>query len=94
MALCHKRYTGTFLLGQRGERVGERRTVLDGAEVSAFTGCEAVAGLVDTVPGIKAFHDIPMPKGRGFFFEKVFPAVWHLRPTRNLRGAYALLEFG
>ena len=46
------------------------------------------------MPGVKAFHDIPMPKGRGFFFEKVFPAIWRLHSTRNLRGAYALLEFG
>lgn len=55
---------------------------------------DEVAGLVGTVPGITAFHDIPMPKGRGFFFEKVFPAIWHFGPTKNLRGVYALLEFG
>ena len=33
-----------------------------------------LADLVHTVPGIKAVHDLPMPQGRGFFFEKVFPA--------------------
>ncbi|HTY27408.1 MAG TPA: class I SAM-dependent methyltransferase [Mycobacterium sp.] len=55
---------------------------------------DQLADLVNTVPGIKAFHDIPMPKGRGFFFEKVFPSIWHFRPTRNLRGVYTVLEFG
>lgn len=53
-----------------------------------------LAGLADTVPGIAAVHDLPMPAGRGFLFEKVFPAFWHWRPTRNIRGAYTLLEFG
>lgn len=53
-----------------------------------------LAALADTVPGIAAVHDLPMPKGRGFVFEKVFPAFWNWRPTRNIRGAYALLEFG
>ncbi len=49
---------------------------------------------VNTVPGIKAVHDIPMPKGRGFFFNRVWPAIWHFGPTKRFRGAYTLLEFG
>lgn len=53
-----------------------------------------LADLVNTVPGITAVHDLPMPKGRGFFFEKVFPTFWQFKPTRNFRGAYTLLEFG
>ncbi|OYN80261.1 class I SAM-dependent methyltransferase [Mycolicibacterium sphagni] len=53
-----------------------------------------LAALVGTVPGIKAVHDIPMPKGRGFFFKTFFPAVWHFGPTKRFRGAYTLLEFG
>ena len=28
-----------------------------------------LADLVDTVPGVRAVHDIPMPKGRGMFFK-------------------------
>lgn len=55
---------------------------------------DQLADLVNTVPGIKAFHDVPMPKGRGFFFEKIYPALHAFGPTRNHRGAYALLEFG
>ncbi|MCX2930661.1 class I SAM-dependent methyltransferase [Mycobacterium sp. CVI_P3] len=53
-----------------------------------------LAELVNTVPGIKAVHDIPMPRGRGFFFSKVFPALWDFGPTKRFRGAYTLLEFG
>ena len=53
-----------------------------------------LADLVDTVPGVRAVHDVPMPKGRGMFFKTVFPAVWKFGLTKPLRGAYALLEFG
>jgi O-methyltransferase involved in polyketide biosynthesis len=52
-----------------------------------------LANLVNTVPGVTAVHDIPMPKGRGFLFKTVFPAIWHFGPTKRFRGAYALLEF-
>ena len=53
-----------------------------------------LADLVHTVPGIRAVHDLPMPGGRGFLFEKVFPAFWQWRLTKQIRGAYTLLEFG
>lgn len=53
-----------------------------------------LAQLADTMPGIRAVHDVPMPKGRGFFFGKLFPAFWRFRATKPYRGAYALLEFG
>lgn len=53
-----------------------------------------LAQLVHTVPGVTAVHDLPMPRGRGVLFERVFPAFWQLRLTKNYRGAYALLEFG
>jgi O-methyltransferase involved in polyketide biosynthesis len=53
-----------------------------------------LADLAITVPGIRAVHDLPMPQGRGLMFEKLFPAFWQFKPTRNIRGAYTLLEFG
>ena len=53
-----------------------------------------LADLAGTVPGIRAVHDLPMPKGRGLMFEKLFPAFWQLKPTKQFRGAYTLLEFG
>jgi O-methyltransferase involved in polyketide biosynthesis len=53
-----------------------------------------LADLVHTMPGVKAVHDVPMPKGRGVFFGTVFPAFWRFGPTKRFRGAYTLLEFG
>ncbi|AFM15518.1 O-methyltransferase involved in polyketide biosynthesis [Mycolicibacterium chubuense NBB4] len=53
-----------------------------------------LADLVHTVPGVSAVHDLPMPRGRGVMFERLFPAFWQWKPTRNYRGAYTLLEFG
>jgi O-methyltransferase involved in polyketide biosynthesis len=50
--------------------------------------------LVGRMPGLKAVHDVPMPAGRGFVFEKVFPAFWHFGPMKPFRGVYALLDFG
>ncbi|WP_421841132.1 class I SAM-dependent methyltransferase [Mycobacterium sp.] len=52
-----------------------------------------LAGLADTVPGVAAVHDLPMPKGRGLVFNTLFPAFWQLPGIRQLRGAYTLLEF-
>jgi O-methyltransferase involved in polyketide biosynthesis len=52
-----------------------------------------LADLVHTMPGVRAVHDVPMPKGRGLFFGTVFPAFWQFGPTKRFRGAYALLEF-
>lgn len=46
------------------------------------------------MPGIRAVHDLPMPRGRGLMFNKLFPAFWQLRVTKQARGAYTLLEFG
>lgn len=53
-----------------------------------------LADLANTVPGIRAVHDLPMPRGRGLFFDKIFPAFWRLKVTKQIRGAYTLLEFG
>jgi len=53
-----------------------------------------LADLANTVPGIRAVHDLPMPRGRGWAFEKLFPAFWQWKPTKQYRGTYTLLEFG
>jgi O-methyltransferase involved in polyketide biosynthesis len=53
-----------------------------------------LADLANTVPGIRAVRDLPMPRGRGLFFDKLFPAFWQLRLTKQFRGAYTLLDFG
>lgn len=53
-----------------------------------------LAELANTVPGIRAVHDLPIPKGRGFLFGKLFPAYWQWNWSKQYRGAYTLLEFG
>jgi O-methyltransferase involved in polyketide biosynthesis len=53
-----------------------------------------LSAMVGTTPGLTAVHDIPMPKGRGFIFNRVFPAFWEFAPLKPFRGVYALLEFG
>ncbi|GAB3023646.1 class I SAM-dependent methyltransferase [Mycobacterium bourgelatii] len=53
-----------------------------------------LAKLADTVPGIRAVHDIPIPKGSGVFFGTIYPALWQFPTIKPLRGAYTLLEFG
>jgi len=53
-----------------------------------------LSDLVGTMPGLTAVRDIPMPKGRGVIFNRVFPAFWGFGPMKPFRGVYALLEFG
>lgn len=53
-----------------------------------------LADLANTVPGVRAVHDLPMPKGRGLFFGTLFPTFWQLPLIKQFRGAYTLLEFG
>ena len=53
-----------------------------------------LASLADTMSGVRAVHDVPMPKGRGLFFGTLFPAFWNFGPIKQLRGTYTLLEFG
>jgi O-methyltransferase involved in polyketide biosynthesis len=53
-----------------------------------------LGNLANTMPGVRAVHDVPMPKGRGLFFGTVFPAFWQFPPAKRFRGAYTLLEFG
>lgn len=53
-----------------------------------------LAHLTSTVPGVRAVHDVPIPRGRGWFFGTLFPAFWRCPPIKPFRGAYALLEFG
>lgn len=53
-----------------------------------------LADLVNTVPGVRAVHDLPIPRGRGLIFGKFYPAFWQLKLAKQHRGAFTLLEFG
>ncbi|BBX23551.1 O-methyltransferase [Mycolicibacter terrae] len=50
--------------------------------------------LVDTVPGVRAVHDLQLPRGRGWLFNAVLPAIYGLRALADARPSLTLLEFG
>jgi O-methyltransferase involved in polyketide biosynthesis len=52
------------------------------------------ANLVDTVPGIRAVHDLPMPAGRGKVFNALMWTVQRLPLFDPVRPVLTLLEFG
>lgn len=52
-----------------------------------------LAKLAETIPGICAVRDVPMPAGRGLFFGTLYPAFWRFPPAKPYRGVFALLEF-
>jgi O-methyltransferase involved in polyketide biosynthesis len=52
------------------------------------------ARLVDTVPGIRAVHDLPIPPGRGAVFNAALWTLQRFPVFDRIRGVYTLLEFG
>ena len=52
------------------------------------------AGLVDTVPGVRAVHDLPMPQGRGTILNSLLWAAQRLPLMDPVRPVMTLLEFG
>ena len=54
----------------------------------------AAADLVNTVPGIRAVRDLPLPPGRGWLFNTVLSNMHRLRVLDAVRPALTLLEFG
>nr|CRL68409.1 O-methyltransferase Omt [Mycolicibacter nonchromogenicus] len=78
-------------LAPRGMRASKHYRV---PQMPFSLSARQLARLPQTVPGISAVHDVPIPKGRGLFFGTLYPALWQWGPAKNLRGAYTLLEFG
>jgi len=102
IAECAKRFPGGQMffdlppilvkkLAPRGMRSSRRYRV---PPMPFSLSSRQLADLADTMPGIQAVHDLPMPRGRGVFFGTLFPAFWRCAPMRPFRGAYTLLEFG
>lgn len=54
----------------------------------------AAADLVNTVPGVRGVHDIPMPEGRGRIWNTVSWAVQRIPLFDPVRPTVTLLEFG
>jgi O-methyltransferase involved in polyketide biosynthesis len=52
------------------------------------------ANLINTVPGIRAVHDLPYPAGRGNVFNAVMWAAQRLSLLDPVRPTMTLLEFG
>lgn len=52
------------------------------------------AKLVDTVPGIRAVHDLQLTAGRGWLFNTLLPNAYRLRFLADARPSLTLLEFG
>ena len=76
-------------------RRGVRTSLRYKAPPMPFTlSASQAAGLVKTVPGIRAVHDIPLPLGRGLIFNTLLSASHWFRPLDQLRPSFTLLEFG
>jgi O-methyltransferase involved in polyketide biosynthesis len=52
------------------------------------------AKLIDTVPGVRAVHDVPLPAGRGQLLNTLMWAAQRLPLFDPVRPALTLLEFG
>ena len=52
------------------------------------------ADLVNTVPGIRTVHDVPLPAGRGRIWNAVTWAVQRVPLLDPVRPTFTLLEFG
>ncbi|KAA0080696.1 class I SAM-dependent methyltransferase [Mycolicibacterium sp. P9-64] len=59
----------------------------------AMSAAEA-ATLVDVVPGIRAVHDVPLPRGRGKVLNTTMWAIQRIPLLDPVRPALTLLEFG
>ena len=53
-----------------------------------------VANLVNTVPGIRAVHDVPLPAGRGKVLNTLMWTAQRIPLLDSVRPALTLLEFG
>lgn len=52
------------------------------------------ADLVNTMPGVRAVRDLPLPTGRGWLFNTVLASTYRLRFLDPIRPSLTLLEFG
>ena len=55
---------------------------------------DQVAGLVETMSGLRVVHDLPLPLGRGAVFNAVVQNGYRFRLLNGVRGVLTLLEFG
>ncbi|CAN5365362.1 class I SAM-dependent methyltransferase [soil metagenome] len=53
-----------------------------------------LADLVNTIPGVRAVHDLPLPEGRGRLMNTVIANLANSRRLHSLRPTFTMLEFG
>jgi O-methyltransferase involved in polyketide biosynthesis len=83
--------SGFAALSRRGMRTSLRYRI----PPMPFTlSVSDAANLVNTVPGIRAVHDLPMPAGRGKVLNAVIWTAQRLPLLDSVRPVLTLLEFG
>lgn len=102
IAECAKRFPGGRMLfdlppaslvwyTRRGHRISRRYKF----PPMPFTMSVAeAAGLVHTVPGVRAVRDVALPPGRGLLLNYLLSATHRFRALAALRPTLTLLEFG
>jgi O-methyltransferase involved in polyketide biosynthesis len=102
IAQCAKRFPGGRMMfdlppvlfarvGKRGLRTSRRYRV---PPLSFSLSVPQAADLVNTVPGVRAVHDLRLPPGRGRAFNAGVSIIYRARFLKALRPCLALLEFG
>jgi O-methyltransferase involved in polyketide biosynthesis len=102
IAECAKRFPGGQMMfdlppawfanwARRGMRTSLRYRV---PPMPFSLSVSEAANLVNTVPGIRAVHDLPMPGGRGKLLHALMWTAQRVPLFDPLRGVITLLEFG
>ncbi|RDH78267.1 class I SAM-dependent methyltransferase [Mycolicibacterium moriokaense] len=76
---------------RRGSRVSMRYRV---PPMPFVLSPSEIANLVNTIPGVRAVHDLPMRPGRGKVLNSLMWTLQRVPLLDSVRPVYALLEFG
>ncbi len=102
IAQCARRFPGGRMLfdlppawfvkvSQRGMRTSRG---YQGPPLPFGLSAAQAADLVNTVPGIRAVHELRLPPGRGRTFNAAVSMIYRVRIFKALRPCLTLLEFG
>ncbi|GBE64407.1 O-methyltransferase [Mycobacterium sp. MFM001] len=102
IAECAKRFPGGQMLfdlrpvrfgwlARRGHRTSLRYRM---PPMPFSMSVDEAADLVNTVPGVRAVHDLPAPPARGVVVNALLSATYRIRALNSFRPTMTLLEFG
>jgi O-methyltransferase involved in polyketide biosynthesis len=91
IAECARRLPGGQMLFDLAVGVVRRTGPPRHVDIAALPGA---TDLVNTVPGIRAVHDLPLPPGRGRVLNLLLWTAQRLPLLDPVRGMLTLLEFG